>query len=230
MTTAHRPTWVSAVGGVKNHGFTSKMVSAKDQNGETRLKFRQVGQSSREEMTSRDLVGELEKREHDHISEKSKMMALIESEEKKVDTVPLLKECAEAAHESSKYNDDDFVPSKTDEKEDDFDSSSDEDDDDEDDELELQRELEKIKAERAEAKAKQEAEALQLEAEQQKVSALQGNPLVNLGGGSEKVKRKWNDDVVFRHQSRSEPENKKRFVNDTIRNDFHRSFLKRYVR
>ncbi|CAN0461910.1 unnamed protein product, partial [Ectocarpus fasciculatus] len=44
------------------------------------------------------------------------------------------------------------------------------------------------------------------------------------------VKRQWNDDVVFRNQSRSEPELKKRFVNDTIRSDFHRSFLKKYVR
>ena len=43
------------------------------------------------------------------------------------------------------------------------------------------------------------------------------------------VKRKWNDDVVFRHQTRTEPETKKRFVNDTIRNDFHRSFLKKYI-
>jgi protein CWC15 len=45
----------------------------------------------------------------------------------------------------------------------------------------------------------------------------------------QQVKRKWNDDVVFRQQTRSEPETKKRFVNDTIRNDFHRSFLKKYI-
>jgi Cwf15/Cwc15 cell cycle control protein len=31
-------------------------------------------------------------------------------------------------------------------------------------------------------------------------------------------------------QARTEPEKKKRFINDTIRSDFHRSFLKKYVR
>jgi hypothetical protein len=31
-------------------------------------------------------------------------------------------------------------------------------------------------------------------------------------------------------QSRGEVEKKKRFINDTVRNDFHRSFLKRYMR
>lgn len=44
------------------------------------------------------------------------------------------------------------------------------------------------------------------------------------------MKRKWNDDVVFRNQGKTEPERKKRFINDTIRNDFHRQFMKKYIR
>lgn len=44
------------------------------------------------------------------------------------------------------------------------------------------------------------------------------------------LKRKWNDDVVFKNQSRDEPSRRAEFINDTIRNDFHRSFLKKYVR
>lgn len=103
------------------------------------------------------------------------------------------------------------------------------DEDDEDDELELQRELEKIKAERAAAQERKEAEEKLAEEAAQREGALKGNPLLNLDGGSERVKRRWNDDVVFRHQTRSEPELKKRFINDTIRNDFHRSFLKKYM-
>eukprot|EP00602_Paraphysomonas_sp_CaronLab_P001113 CAMPEP_0185018338 /NCGR_PEP_ID=MMETSP1103-20130426/1096_1 /TAXON_ID=36769 /ORGANISM="Paraphysomonas bandaiensis, Strain Caron Lab Isolate" /LENGTH=231 /DNA_ID=CAMNT_0027548117 /DNA_START=15 /DNA_END=710 /DNA_ORIENTATION=+ len=230
MTTAHRPTWHAAVGGVKNHGFTSQQVSAKDQIGMTRLKFRQVGQSSETEMKERDVLHELEKREFDHLSEKNKMIAQIESEEKKVDTVALLKNHAEISsncNEDNEYNDADIDYHDQD---DGFDSSSDEDDDD-DDELELQRELERIKEERAQAKAKKEEEEKLMEETLNRESALKGNPLLNLGGtdGNEKVKRKWNDDVVFRHQSRSEPETKKRFINDTIRNDFHRSFLKKYI-
>lgn len=43
------------------------------------------------------------------------------------------------------------------------------------------------------------------------------------------MKRQWNDDVVFKNQSKGEPEHKKRFINDTIRSDFHRSFLKKYI-
>ena len=60
--------------------------------------------------------------------------------------------------------------------------------------------------------------------------ALRGNPLVNQGGGAFQVKRRWDDDVVFRNQARGEPKIQKRFVNDTIRNDFHRRFLTRYIK
>mmetsp|Transcript_16991 Transcript_16991/g.31980 ORF Transcript_16991/g.31980 Transcript_16991/m.31980 type:complete len:216 (+) Transcript_16991:42-689(+) len=193
MTTAHRPTWESAKGSVKNHGFTSKHISAKDQNGETRLKYRQVGQSAKSEMVHRDLVEELEKREFDHLSEKNKLIAMIENEEKKVDAVPLLKERAEVHSQpvSSKYNDADIDTNDRDDDEDEFDSSSDEEDDDDDDEQELMRELEKIKAERAAAKAKQEADALLAEEQGNQDAALRGNPLLNLSGagagGSEKV-------------------------------------------
>lgn len=61
-------------------------------------------------------------------------------------------------------------------------------------------------------------------------AALKGNPLL-AGAGSAQIKRKWNDDVVFKNQSRGEGDGKKkRFINDTIRNDFHKAFLKRYMK
>lgn len=41
---------------------------------------------------------------------------------------------------------------------------------------------------------------------------------------------RWDDDVVFKNQARGEPKAQKRFVNDTIRNDFHKRFLQRYIR
>ena len=40
---------------------------------------------------------------------------------------------------------------------------------------------------------------------------------------------RWDDDVVFKNQARDEPVAKKRFINDTIRNDFHRKFLSKYI-
>lgn len=44
------------------------------------------------------------------------------------------------------------------------------------------------------------------------------------------LKRRWDDDVVFRNQTRGEPKAQKRFINDTIRNDFHKRFLERYIK
>lgn len=57
-----------------------------------------------------------------------------------------------------------------------------------------------------------------------------GNPLLHLQAGEEAefgMKRSWHEDTVFKHQSRSEPPLKKRFINDTVRSDFHRRFLAR---
>ena len=113
------------------------------------------------------------------------------------------------------------------------DSESDDDsssDDDEDDELELLRELEKIKKEREEARALQQAE----EDAQKDASVVSANPLLNPSGGastgSGSIKRRWDDDVVFRNQTAGEDNKaRKRFVNDTVRNDFHRRFLKKYI-
>jgi hypothetical protein len=42
--------------------------------------------------------------------------------------------------------------------------------------------------------------------------------------------RRWDDDVVFKNQTRGQPKVQKRFINDTIRNDFHRRFLQRYIK
>mmetsp|Transcript_7083 Transcript_7083/g.10317 ORF Transcript_7083/g.10317 Transcript_7083/m.10317 type:complete len:278 (+) Transcript_7083:68-901(+) len=117
---------------------------------------------------------------------------------------------------------------------DDDDSSDDDDDsDDEDEEAALQAELAKIRQERAAAKAKEEAEAAAVEQAQMEEAALTGNPLLNSTSTSSsgRVKRRWNDDVVFRNQAKTEPDqNKKRFINDTVRNDFHKRFLNKFIK
>ena len=65
---------------------------------------------------------------------------------------------------------------------------------------------------------------------------MTGNPLLDIGGtggrstGNQRLKRRWDDDVVFRNQAKDEPKAKKRFVNDTVRNDFHKKFMSRYIR
>lgn len=39
--------------------------------------------------------------------------------------------------------------------------------------------------------------------------------------------RRWDEDVVFKNQARDEPAKKKRFINDTVRSDFHRKVTER---
>ena len=84
---------------------------------------------------------------------------------------------------------------------------------------------------------RQEREAASTEAAERDSSILQGNPLLDptrLGasaaaGGSFAVKRRWDDDVVFKNQSR-EAKKERTFINDTVRNDFHRRFLSKYIK
>ena len=139
--------------------------------------------------------------------------------------IPALQDDTDALEAiEAKFNDaDDDVD------DDDEDSSSDSsDDDDDDDEADLLAELERIKAEREEERVAQEMEAAQDEDAAKKMEVLHGNPLTR-GSESAVMKRRWDDDVVFKNQARGEPKVKKRFINDTIRNDFHRKFLGKYI-
>jgi protein CWC15 len=91
---------------------------------------------------------------------------------------------------------------------------------------------------------RKEQEAADEVAETERREILEGNPLLdpiatsyssssstNSAGraASAVVPRRWDDDVVFKNQANKDTKTK-RFVNDTVRNDFHRKFLKRYVR
>ena len=62
---------------------------------------------------------------------------------------------------------------------------------------------------------------------------MTGNPLMAVSEAvamSTGVKRRWDDDVVFRNQTRGAPKPTKRFINDSIRNDFHKKFLTKYIK
>jgi protein CWC15 len=41
---------------------------------------------------------------------------------------------------------------------------------------------------------------------------------------------RWDEDVVFKNQTRGEVKAPRRFINDTVRSDFHRKFLERYIK
>ncbi|RRT69676.1 hypothetical protein BHM03_00006791 [Ensete ventricosum] len=110
-------------------------------------------------------------------------------------------------------------------------------DEDEDDTEALLAELERIKKERAEEKLRkflvmhQERQQQEEELKAKEAELMRGNPLINLNNSATfSVKRRWDDDVVFKNQARGETKVPKRFINDTIRNDFHRKFLQKYMK
>lgn len=127
-----------------------------------------------------------------------------------------------------------------DDEDDDNNKNSDDDDDEDDDEDEteaLLAELERIKQERqAEQAREKEAEAARVKAEAVEDAATSNPLLAGLVPGtasappSAVMRKKWYEETVFKNQSRGEPEQRKRFINDTVRNDFHLRFLHRYFK
>mmetsp|Transcript_54544 Transcript_54544/g.70103 ORF Transcript_54544/g.70103 Transcript_54544/m.70103 type:complete len:236 (-) Transcript_54544:137-844(-) len=235
MTTAHRPTYFAAQGEASDYGNwstggkVSGQFSVKDLPSETKLKFRQGAQipdfQSKQDVLKAEAQAAEEKR-------KSAKKSLLEEEDltlgsqllKTAKPLLLTENEIEIERVSKKYDDVD----DDDDSDSDLNSSDSDDDEDDFEEELLQRELEKIRKEREEAKLKKEMEESEDSLREKSKAAMESNPLLNLG--SQQVKRKWNDDVVFKNQARSEPEIRKRFVNDTIRNDFHRRFLGKYMK
>jgi hypothetical protein len=63
MTTAHRPTWNNALASSSRSAAPSYQYSSRDMTSHTKLKERQSGQNTRDEVKRRDLKSELEERE-----------------------------------------------------------------------------------------------------------------------------------------------------------------------
>ena len=245
MTTAHRPTWKPAVGKASEGGWSaggarSTGVSALDLASHTQLKIRKGSQVVDRKKALKESLLKLEQAEASSGIGKRAISQKVEEEGR----LKLLKHTAEVDDEAirKKYDDDDAEDDDDsggysdldNDDDDDLDASSDEDDsdddDDSDDEAALQAELAKIRAEREAAKRKQEEEEAAEQEEKLEEAALLGNPLIAGEDASGKLKRRWNDDVVFRNQGKGEPSVKKRFINDTVRNDFHKRFLNKFIR
>lgn len=121
---------------------------------------------------------------------------------------------------------------------DDDDSSSSEDESD-DDTAALLEELNKIKRERAQEAAQKEIEKKLDDEKIRMETILKGNPLLNYSSGNKpgqstenlKVKRRWDDDVVFKNCARTEPDKKGAlFINDSLRSEFHKKFMEKYIK
>mmetsp|Transcript_17884 Transcript_17884/g.49592 ORF Transcript_17884/g.49592 Transcript_17884/m.49592 type:complete len:256 (-) Transcript_17884:202-969(-) len=255
MTTAHRPTWKAAVGkssegGWSAGGASSGAVATLDLPSHTKLKFRNGSQVVDRKKALRESLLKLQQAEAKSAWSKHKKRAIDPELEKQGD-LKLLKQTADvddgalrakyndddasdddASAAGKGWNDDDSNDSDDLDASDDDSDDSDSDDDDEDDEAALQAELAKIRAERAAKKAKEDAKVAEEENAKMEEAAILGNPLLAAenSGATGRMKRKWNDDVVFRNQAKSEPEIQKRFINDTVRNDFHKRFLNKFIR
>eukprot|EP00124_Ichthyophonus_hoferi_P001175 Ihof_evm1s56 gene=Ihof_evmTU1s56 len=204
MTTAHRPTWAPAKGGgtARDLGRTQQ-YSSRDLPSEMTLKLRDP-----EDDIPRDFKSELRRREDEARNKRHKREELEEEEED--DIAPRLLDPETAALDADDPDNEE----------------EDSDDSDDDDTAELLAELERIKKERAIEQQKKEEEENREQEQIRTESLMMGNPLLQ-GSDSFTVKRRWDDDVVFKNCARGAPDKSKpNYVNDTIRSDFHRKFMK----
>eukprot|EP01119_Soliformovum_irregulare_P012982 TRINITY_DN3417_c0_g1_i1.p1 TRINITY_DN3417_c0_g1~~TRINITY_DN3417_c0_g1_i1.p1 ORF type:complete len:241 (-),score=87.78 TRINITY_DN3417_c0_g1_i1:106-798(-) len=229
MSAAGRPTFNPAKGNAEQGGYrrvvATKQYSVKDVAAHTKLKVRQPGQLTQEELKNRDFKAELLEREARHYGTKiepKKEEEVARLEDQKIPQIEDRKTEVEELEEDVDADDKDLDAD---------DSSSDESSsDDEDEQEELMRELDRIKKEREEEAKKLEQEALARQQEERTSQMLSSNPILKQDSDADSVVRKrWYDDAIFKNQAKGELKSTKRFVNDTIRNDFHRKFLTKYI-
>ncbi|KAG6004529.1 complexed with cef1p [Claviceps maximensis] len=244
MTTAHRPTFDPARGkeALRGPAYHQRLQPA-----HTQLKFRQAGQGGdADEYPTRDLAAELLAAEAVHFSKtKSGHHPLLHDADD--DEASIVAAETSGNHQkrrpssSSNASQEDYDAKRrrileesravdADDSDEASDSDSNSSDSDDDEEAELARELERVRREREEKKKKEEAERVKVETEAREKDIALGNPLLNKTDFT--MKRRWDDDVVFKNQARGTEEKgkKKEFVNDLLRSDFHRRFMGKYVR
>ncbi|CAG8461687.1 24341_t:CDS:2 [Dentiscutata erythropus] len=199
MTTAARPTFDPA------RGYDSKaptlQYSSRDLAAHTKLKFRQTGQLTKEELENLDLKEELLKAEREHFEKK-------QSEQ--------LRE-AGAAGENQYAETRRRLLLET--------AALDKDDSDDDSDDDISR---VGKNQKRACRRERKNEKMESAERQRQEEAMNGNPLLRKDFS---VKRRWDDDVIFKNQARGvDDKPKKRFINDTLRSDFHRKFMNKYVK
>lgn len=249
MTTAHRPTFDPARGKDAQRGpaYHTRLITAHQT-----LKFRRQTQGTSDERSNVDFRAALLQAESAHYAKKagSDPAAAItapETSNTKDTHVPSAIEAPQdyEARKQKLLAETRNIDGSSDEEDADADGAQNRDADsdsesesDEDEEALLMRELAQIKKEKAEAAAKEAAAKAAKEAEQREIDIAKGNPLLNAPVENDThsygVKRRWDDDVVFKNQARGTSEKeqgqRREFVNDLLRSDFHKRFMSRYVR
>ncbi|KAH7641248.1 complexed with cef1p, variant 2 [Dermatophagoides farinae] len=252
MTTAARPTFEPAKGGSgrgeKSLSSLSKHYSSRDLPSHLKLKYRQHGQNTADDVKTKDFRKELEERER---------LAQLEKDGKRGHNSKQQQSSSSSSHSLTQSNKKPRIEyqrtannlsqldadEKLDDDDDDDDGgggggnnnddvNSDSDEDSEDDTQALLAELNRIKRERAAEEAKREEEQRNYENKIRMENILSGNPLLNAGKSTNfKVKRRWDDDVVFKNCAKDDLKDKdKSFINDTLRSDFHKKFMEKYIK
>lgn len=250
MTTAHRPTFDPAKGkeALRGPAYHQRLLPA-----HTLLKYRKRGQGGAADADGAvDLRAELLAAEAAHASKSSRATASIAApsssrrspapdsddqdaasrSKRPLEITADGEENPEAKRrrilaETRQLDADDSGDSSEEEGDDDDDDDS---DDSDDEDAELARELEKIRRERAEKREREEREKAAAASEEREKDIALGNPLLNKPDFN--IKRRWDDDVVFKNQARGTEDKGKRkdFINDLLRSDFHKRFMGKYVR
>ncbi|CDR96465.1 CELL CYCLE CONTROL PROTEIN CWF15, putative [Babesia bigemina] len=200
MSTAHRPTWHTAIGRSPGANFGTFKVSSRDMPSHTELKRRAPvnpvadegeGKAQKTSEYQRVLREKLENSESAHRA-KGDLQERIGATRNFLsleDTVKLLNQDVNAFPEDS----DDCAAGE--------DNGGGESDSD-DDEAMLLRELAKIKSEREEARQRELQESLQSAGERERI--LSQNPLL----AKTAPERRWDEDVVFKNPTREVKEKK----------------------
>ncbi|EKX73398.1 conserved hypothetical protein [Theileria equi strain WA] len=227
MSTAHRPTWYTAIGRAPDAHSGTAAVSSKDLPSHKELKRRAPISIETSEGTKVQKANEQkrilrEKLESTEAAHKTK--ALIEEK------VGVTKNFLSLEDATKLLNQD--INAFPEDEDDYVDEAAVDDEDDE--EAILLRELEKIKKEKEEIRLKEQQEQLQSQEHREKI--LSQNPLLNITSQASR----WDEDVVFKNPRREVKEKPEfvlliyihdlyRFINDVVRSEFHKRFLHKYV-
>lgn len=208
----------------------------------TSLKHRHSGQGTEAETKEKDFRKELEEREREARFQKEKNRER-RTDRQQTQATAALEDLVSRPSSSKKAKvDGGAAPAANldadDPIEDDASADDDSDSDsDDDDTAALMAELQKIKSEKAMEHMEREDDRRAEDEQIRMENILKGNPLLKerYSGTAEKsdlrVKRRWDDDVVFKNCSRAAPEKQEQvFINDSLRSVFHRKFMDKYIK
>lgn len=231
----------------------TQQLSARDLPAHKNLKERLQGQDAPNELEERDFKAELEERERVAQIEKSKNskdhFKFVPSLEQATQVRLALKAERDKEREAEKealLSTESIISTTNDVKgisiinarkmaqldadedfgSDEFSESDFDDEDDEgDDPAELMAELQRIKQERQAEEERKERE------QKEKEERVRSSSRLDDETPSFAVKRRWDDDVPFKNCAREEVDPKRKvYINDTLRQEFHKKFMDKYIR